>query len=72
MCIFLCFNKVDFLVISREIRPLAALYHLKVLYRAAVVAGGGMIMPTSFAPLSIVRGLISRDIADFFFYKSTL
>ena len=46
-----------FWVISREIKPLAALYppHTKkVIYRAtiSVVAGGGMLMPTAFAPIS--------------------
>ena len=58
-------------VISREIRPQSALYspppYRKMLYRAA---GGGMLMPTAFAPLSqfyqrgrynAARGLISRN-----------
>ena len=46
-------------VISREIRPLAVLYPLTLiknaLNRAAIlsIAGGGMLMPTSFAPFSI-------------------
>ena len=46
-------------VISREIRTLATLYPLPPLKNAldnaaiSVVAGGGMLMPMSFAPLSI-------------------
>ena len=47
------YYKAGFWVISREIRPLAALYpppYKKVL---SVVAGGGIVKPTAFAPLSI-------------------
>ena len=45
-------------VISGEITPLAALYppplpYKKMLY-STVVAGGDMLMPAAFAPLSIV------------------
>ena len=60
---------------SLEIRPLAALYptppHTKMCF--IVIAGGGMLMPTTFAPLSVLsniwvggggynaaRGLMSR------------
>ena len=78
-------------VISREIIPLAAIYpppslpHTKKCFIGllSVVAGGGMLIPTEFAPLSIVsvkkiwgggwgvkrcQCLISRNIAK----KNTL
>ena len=71
-----------FAVMSLEIRPLAALYppnpqrppkYKNVLYRAAisVVVGGVMLIPTAFAPFSIVSvkkiymgGLISTWFLD--------
>ena len=59
-------KKKNYSVISREMQPLAALYphvHKKIRFlklRASlsiplsVIAGGGMLMPTAFAPISIV------------------
>ena len=41
-------------LISREIRPLAALYPPPPYKVLSVVAGGVMFMPTAFAPLYIV------------------
>ena len=42
---------VNLLVMTLEIRPLAAIYHPKC--SLSVVAVGGMLMPTGFAHLSI-------------------
>ena len=66
---------MSFPVISREIRPWQRYtppqYKKKgSIGLLSVVAGGGLLMPTTFAPLSIggynaARGLISRDIASF-------
>ena len=46
-------EKAKILVMSREIKPLAALYPPPP-YKKSLVAEGGMLMPTAFAPLYIV------------------